>query len=287
MNQWSSDHLPEQPLAKSGYADVHGLKMYYEMLGMGQPLVLLHGSLSTIETSFGKLLPFLARSRQVIAIEQQGHGHTADSDRPLSFEQMADDTAALLHQLGVKQADFFGYSMGAGIALQVAIRHPQVVRKQVLASVTYNSSGLYPELLAAFEHSKPEDLDGSPFQQAYQRVAPVPQAWPQLVAKVNQMDRQVQDWPSEVIGAIKKPTLLIIGDADIVRPEHTVTLFRLLSGGVVGDLVGLPESQLAVLPGTTHLTLVDRAEWLTSMIAPFLDIPLPGDKREAMTGGQG
>ena len=257
-------------LSKRSYAFVNGLNMYYEVHGEGQPLVLLHGALSAIGTSFSKVLPQLSSTRQVIAVEQQAHGHTADIDRPLTYEQMADDTAALLQQLGIEKADLFGWSMGAGIALQIAIRHPEVVRKLVLASVTYNRNGFYPELLAGLETSKPEDLAGSPFQEEYERFAPKPQEWPRLFAKVNQLDREVQDWPPEVIQSIKAPTLLIIGDSDLVRPEHTVELFRLLGGGVAGDLVGLPRSQLAVLPGTTHVTLVDRAKWLVSMISQFL-----------------
>ncbi|MGZ3585600.1 MAG: alpha/beta fold hydrolase, partial [Ktedonobacterales bacterium] len=194
-----------------------------------------------------------------------------DIDRPLTYEQMADDTATLLKQLGIEQADFFGWSMGAAIALQIVIRHPGLVRKQVLASVTYNSNGLYPELLASVESMKPEDLAGSPFQEEYERIAPRPQDWPRLFAKVNDLDRTPQDWAPQVIQSIKAPTLLIVGDSDIVRPEHSVELFRLLGGGVPGDLTGLPRSQLAVLPGTTHVGLVDRANWLVSMITQFLD----------------
>ncbi|MGE5718367.1 MAG: alpha/beta fold hydrolase, partial [Nocardioidaceae bacterium] len=132
---------------RSGYAPVNGLRMYYEVHGTGAPLVLLHGAFSAIGTSFQKLLPELARSRQVIALEMQAHGHTADIDRPLSLEQMADDTVAALEYLGIEQADFFGYSMGAGIALHVVIRHPDVVRKLVLASVTYQLSGVHPGLM--------------------------------------------------------------------------------------------------------------------------------------------
>src|SRR5438067_4437101 len=262
-------------MSKSSYARVNGLNMYYEIHGEGQPLVLLHGALSAISTSFGKVLPQLSSTRQVIAVEQQAHGHTADIDRPLTYEQMADDTAALLQQLGIEKADLFGWSLGAGVALQIAIRHPDVVSKLVLASVTYNSNGFHPEFLAGLETAKPEDLAGSPFQEEYARIAPKPQEWPRLFAKVNQLDREIQDWPPEAIQSIKTPTLLIIGDSDIVRPEHAVELFRLLGGGVAGDLVGLPRSQLAVLPGTTHVTLVDRAEWLASMISAFLDAPMP------------
>jgi pimeloyl-ACP methyl ester carboxylesterase len=266
---------------KGRYADVHGLSMYYEIHGEGQPLVLLHGALSAIGTSFGKLLPDLARERQVIAVEMQGHGHTADIDRPLRYEQLADDIAELLTQLGIEQADLFGWSLGAGVALQTAIRHPEVVRKLVLASVTYKSDGLYPELLAGIKHAKPEDLAGTPFYEEYTRIAPHPQEFSQLFAKQQGLDSEVQDWPAEAIRAIKAPSLLINGDSDIIRPEHTVELFRLLGGGVVGDLVGLPRSQLAVLPGTTHVTLMDHASWLVPMITQFLDAKDATGKRIA------
>lgn len=263
------------------YARINGLDMYYEIHGEGQPLVLLHGALSAIGTSFGKLLPQLSTTRQIVAVEQQAHGHTPDIERPLTYEQMAGDTAALLRHLGIDHADFFGWSMGAGIALQLAIRHPEIVRKLVLASVTYNTNGLYPELLAGLENPNPEDLAGTTFYEEYHRIAPRPQDWPQLFAKVNQLDRTVQDWPPQAIQAITVPTLLIIGDSDLVRPEHTVELFRLLGGGVPGDLTGLPRSQLAILPGTTHVTLVDRAEWLVSMITQFLDAQDPGGLRNS------
>jgi pimeloyl-ACP methyl ester carboxylesterase len=157
--------------------------------------------------------------------------------------------------------------MGAGIALQLAIRHPDLVRKLVLAAVTYNKDGFHPGLLKGNENLKPEDLAGSPFQEEYARIAPHPEDWPALIAKVKQMNRQIPDWPAEAIQAIKAPTLIIIGDSDIVRPEHAVEMFRLLGGGVAGDI--------AVLPGTTHVTLVERADWLVSMITAFLDAPMP------------
>src|SRR5918911_1381732 len=274
----------EQPTLMNGYdarasgagsyASVNGLEMYYEVHGVGQPLVLLHGALSAIGTSFGKVLPSLAETRQVIAIEQQAHGRTADIDRPLTIEQMADDTTALLRHLGIDNADIFGYSMGAGIALAIAIRYPDLVRKLVLAAVTYNSDGLHPGMLAGMETLKPEDLAGSPWQEEYARTAPNPQDWATLVANVKHMDRQIPDWPPEAIESIKAPTLIIIGDSDVIRPEHAVEMFRLL-GGVAGDVAGLPRSQLAVLPGTTHVTLVDRADWLLSMMTAFLDAPMP------------
>jgi pimeloyl-ACP methyl ester carboxylesterase len=257
------------------YASVNGLNMYYEIHGVGQPLVLLHGAFSAIGTSFGSVLPELAKTRQVIAFEMQAHGHTADIDRPLSMEQMADDTAVALQQLGIERADFFGYSMGAGIALQVAIRHPEMVRKLVLASVTYNQSGLHPGLMEGLAEMKPEMMFGSPWHEEYMRIAPRPEDFATQFAKKTQMDQEIQDLPAEAIEAIEAPTLLIIGDSDIVRPEHAVEMFRLLGGGVMGDLAGLPRSQLAILPGTTHVTLVERADWLVSMVTAFLDAPMP------------
>ncbi len=262
--------------AKGSYATVNGLKMYYEIHGTGQPLVLLHGAFSAIGTSFGALLPDLAKTRQVIAFELQAHGRTADIDRPLSLEQMADDTAAALQQLGIKQADFFGYSMGAFVALHVAIRHPDVVRKLVLASVAYNLSGVHPGLMEGMAEMKPEMMFGSPWHEEYMRIAPHPEDFAKLFAKKTQMDRGIQDLPAETIRAIKAPTLLIIGDSDLVRPEHAVEMFRLLGGGVFGDTpAGLPNSQLAILPGTSHVTVVQRADWLLSMITAFLDAPMP------------
>jgi pimeloyl-ACP methyl ester carboxylesterase len=257
------------------YASVNGLEMYYEVHGVGQPLVLLHGALSAIGTSFGKVLPSLAETRQVIAVEQQAHGHTADIDRPLSYEQMADDTAALLRHIGIESADVFGWSMGGGIALQITIRHPEVVRKVVVASATYNSGGVHPGILAGIGQLTPEALAGSPFEEEYARTAPNPEDWPTLIAKVKELDGRVQDWLPEAIRSIESPTLVVIGDSDIVRPEHAVEMFRLLGGGVAGDVAGLPNSQLAVLPGTTHVGLVERSDWLLSMIGEFLDSPMP------------
>src|SRR6266487_5655307 len=226
------------------YASVNGLQLYYEIHGSGRPLVLLHGGLSTIETSFSKVLPTFAKTRQVIAIEQQAHGHTADIDRLLTDEQMAEDTAALLRQLTIETADFFGYSLGSEIALEIAMRHPDLVRKLVLASPAYRRDGIYSEIWEVIETSKVEDLAGSVFQAAYARTAPNPEDWPTLIAKNKQHDREFAGWPPEDIRSIRAPTLLIIGDCDIVRPEHVVELFRLLGGGVVGDVAGLPNAQL-------------------------------------------
>jgi pimeloyl-ACP methyl ester carboxylesterase len=261
---------------QTGYASVNGLDMYYEVHGTGRPLVLLHGALSTTSVDFGAVLPSLAKTRQVIAVEQQAHGHTADIDRPLTTKAMAADTVALLRQLGIEQADLFGYSMGAGIALQIALEHPDLVRKLAVASAAYTLDGLHPGLLEGLEQLTPEALAGTPFEQAYAREAPKPEDWPTLVAKVKVLNSQIPEWPADAIRSIAAPTLIIIGDSDIVRPEHAVEMFRLLGGGVIGDVAGLPRSQLAVLPGTTHITLVHRGGWLSSMIGEFLDAPVPG-----------
>lgn len=261
--------------ASGRYASINGLSMYYEIHGTGRPLVLLHGALMTIEGSFGRILPALAATRQVIAVEQQAHGRTADIDRPLTYEGMAADTVELLRQIGVKEADVFGYSMGAAIAIEVAVRHPGLVRKLVLASPAYTREGMYPEVFEGIETLTPEAFAGTPFQEEYARTAPNPQDWPVLIEKVKQLDRDFQGWTAEDIRSIRAPVLVIIGDSDIVRPEHAVEIFQLLGGGVAGDLAGLPRSRLAVLPGTTHITLIDRTDWLLTMIGEYLDAPAP------------
>jgi pimeloyl-ACP methyl ester carboxylesterase len=269
---------------KGDYAEVNGLNMYYEIHGTGQPLVLLHGAYMTIE-AMGEVVPALAETRQVIAMELQGHGRTADvRDRPITYEQMADDVAALLGHIGIEQGDFFGYSMGGGVAFQVAIRHPEVVRKLVVASASYTSDGMHPELLEMIPTLTPEAFAGSPIEEAYLRAAPNPENFPTLVAKLKRLDMEPFAWPPKDIRGIAAPTLLIVGDSDAIRLEHAVELFRLLGGGVMGDLAGLPKSQLTVLPGTTHFVppgsgVLDRADWLLSMIPPFLDAPIPEEQR--------
>ena len=262
-----------QASGAGSYASVNGLEMYYEIHGTGEPLVLLHGAYMTID-AMGEVVPSLAKTRRVIAVELQGHGRTADIDRPLSYEQMADDTAALLRHIGIEEADIFGYSMGGGIALQVTIRHPEVVRKLVLASVYYNDDGVYPEVLEVIETITPEAFAGTPWREEYDRIAPNPEHFPTLVAKLKELDLTFVGWPPEDIQAIEAPALVIIGDSDVVRPEHTVEMFRLVGGGVAGDLAGLPSSRLAILPGTTHVGLVERSDLLVSMIGEFLDTPI-------------
>src|SRR5215210_3038040 len=260
---------------ETGYAAVNGLEMYYEIHGTGEPLVLLHSSFYTID-SWGPFLASLAETHQVIAVEFQGHGHTADIDRPLSYEQLADDVAAVMDYLSIEQADIVGHSIGANTALQVAIRHPERVRKLVPISGKYRFDGEHPELLAALQMMTPEVLAGTPFEDAYVRHAPHPEDFPVLVEKLKALFAKEYAWPEEDIWSIAAPTLLLIGDSDTIRPEHAVEMFRLLGGGVVGDLVGLPSSQLAILPATTHQSIVvERAEEVVAMIEPFLAAPMP------------
>ena len=261
---------------QTGYVPVNDLQMYYEIHGEGQPLVLLHGAFSAIGTSFEQLLPGLAEGRQIVAFELQGHGRTADIDRPLTLEALADDVAAAIDQLSLGRADIFGYSTGAAVALHVVLRHPEVVRKLVLASVTYNMAGVHPGLMEGLGEMTPEMMHGSPWHDEYLRIAPHPEDFPKLFAKKTAMDRQIKDLSAEAMSGIKAPTLLIIGDSDLVRPEHAVEMFRLLGGGVFGDTpAGLPNSQLAVLPGTSHVNVVNRADQLLPMITSFLDAPMP------------
>src|SRR5262249_51102455 len=179
----------------------------YEIHGAGPPLVLLHGGGSTIETSFGKVLPALAETRQVIAFEQQGHGHTADVDRPFSFEQSADDTAALLRYLGIENADFYGYSNGASIALQVAIRHPKMVRKIVSAAAMYRRDGLVPELLKSLEHASPDSMPPN-LREAYVKASPHPEKLALFVDKCARRMLEFKDWSPDVIRSIRAPTLV-------------------------------------------------------------------------------
>ena len=262
------------------YAPANDLSMYYEVHGQGPPLILLHGAYMTADM-MGPLAAGLAGSRRVIVPEMQGHGRTADADRPLTYEQMADDTAALVRHLGLEQADVVGYSLGGGSALQLAIRHPALVRRLVVVSAGYRYDSMPPEAIAMFPSITPEMFAGSPMETEYLRVAPKPEDFPKLVEKLKTLDTTDFAWPEEDIRGIAAPTLIVLGDSDGVRLEHAVEMFKLRGGGVMGDLAGLPVSQLAVLPGTTHFIppgsgVLDRVEWLLAMIPPFLDPPPAG-----------
>lgn len=253
------------------YGDINGLSMYYEVHGSGgTPLVLIHGAFSAIGTSFGELLPGLAERRQVVAVELQGHGRTADIDRPFGYDVWADDIATLLAQLDINRADVFGYSSGAVVATELALRQSQLVRKLVIASCAFFPDGTHPGLMEGMRDFKVEQLRGSPFWDEYQQLAPDPGALQTVADKKAVMESKFKGWSPEQVKGIGKPILLVAGDSDIVRPEHEVEVFRLLGGGVIGDLVGLPDSELAILPGTTHVTVVHKAAYLVPMISQFL-----------------
>ncbi|GAA2029265.1 alpha/beta fold hydrolase [Polymorphospora rubra] len=255
------------------YAIVDDLRMYYEEhgTGTGRPVVLIHGALSAIGTSFGTLLPLLAKTRRVVAVELQAHGRTVDADRPLSYERFAADVVGLLDHLGVAVADVLGWSMGAGVALRLGTDHADRVGRLVLASGSFDESGLHPGLLDGIQELRPEHLHGSEFHEEYLRTAPDPAGWANLVGKVKRLDADPPRWSADQIRALAAPTMVVLADSDIVVPEHAVEMFRLLGGGVAGDLVGLPRCRLAVLPGTTHTTLPQRAGWLAPMVDEFLD----------------
>jgi pimeloyl-ACP methyl ester carboxylesterase len=262
--------------AETGYAPVNGLRMYYAIHGAGEPLVLLHGAYGTA-SMWGGFVPTLAKTYRVIVPELQGHGHTADIDRPIRYDAMADDIAGLLGHLGLARADIFGYSMGGGVALRLAIRHPELVRKLVVASASSTEEAIYPEVLAGIQEISPEIFAGTPFYEDYARVAPEPDAFPRLVDKLKDLDAQPFAWPAAAVAAIAAPTMIVMGDADIIRPEHAVELFRLRGGGVPGDLTGLPGARLAILPGTTHIGVMQRPGWLLPMIEEFLAVPTAED----------
>jgi pimeloyl-ACP methyl ester carboxylesterase len=258
------------------YASVNELQMYYEVYGDGPPLVLLHGAYMNAD-GMRPLADGLAGIREVIVPEAQGHGRTADADRPITYEQMGDDVAALIRELGHEHADVVGYSMGGGAALRLAIQHPELVRRLVLISAGYRYDGMPEEAIAVFPSISPEMFAGSPMETEYQRLAPNPGDFPVLVDKLKTLDTTDFAWDDEV-REIRTPMLIVAGDADGVRADHAVELFNLRGGGVMGDLSGLPESQLAILPGTTHFIppgfgMLDRAAWLLAMIPPFLDPP--------------
>lgn len=259
--------------AESGYADVNGLKMYYEVYGKGKPIVLLHGSYMNIPLNWSHIIPLLAVDRKVIVTEMQGHGRTRDISRELSYEGMADDVSGLLRHLKIDSADILGYSMGGGIAFQVAVRHPGQVRRLVVLSGTYAHDGWWPDVEASFATFSPDMFKGTPIQKQYDSLGNDPDDFPEFVKKVISIDLKPYDWSRDVKN-IKVPMFMAIGDADGVRYEHALELFRAKGGGKMGDIHGLPKSRLAIIPGTTHIGLIQRTDWLIPMINDFLDSDL-------------
>lgn len=256
----------------SGYAPVNGLKMYYEIYGEGAPVVLLHGAFNTIDMAFGMIIPDLAKTRQVIAVELQGHGRTADIDRPFSFESMADDVAALLGYLKINSADILGYSMGGVTAWQVAIRHPEVVKKLVIISAVYKYEGWTPETRAILPTITAQMFERTPIKTEYDKLAPDPGHWTEFINKMKTFVTTPYDFGAENISAIKAPTLIITGDGDGVLPEHAVEMFRLRHGKYMIDFGPVPTTQLAIFPGTSHISVMMQKERLLSTIVPFFDL---------------
>lgn len=264
---------------KTGYAPVNGLKLHYELHGsVGEPLILLHGGLCSTEL-LGDLLPSLSSSHRVTAVDLQGHGRTADIDRPMSYESMADDLAALMTYLAIEKADIMDYSLGGGVAVQTTIRHPASIRKLVVVSEPCKRDGWYREILtgiAQLNQAAADAMKSSPLYQTYAHTAPKPADWSVLVTKLGAMLTKDYDWSKEV-AAIKSPSMLVFGDADAVRPAHAVEFFELLGGGKKDagwDGSGKSIARLATLPGLTHYNIFSSPT-VAATVMPFLDAPMP------------
>lgn len=261
---------------KKGYAKTRDLKMYYEIYGKGKPLVLLHGSFRTISLNWSNFIPELAKKYQVIATEMQGHGRTQDISRDLSFENMADDVSDLLNYLKIDSADILGFSMDGGIAFQMAIRHPEQVRRLVVLSGAYSSNGWLPEVQEALSNFTPKQLEGSEVHKQYLALGNDPNHFSGFIEKVLNIDLQPYDWSDEVKN-IKAPLFMVVGDADGIKHEHVWELFKAKGGGKTGEIHGHPNSQLAILPGTSHSEIIQRTGWLIPMITDFLNSDLSNE----------
>jgi pimeloyl-ACP methyl ester carboxylesterase len=266
----------DSTLVKSGYVNVGGLHMYYEIHGAvhgaGKPLVLLHGGFGDIP-SWDPTLTALAQSREVIAFELEGHGRTNDLDRPLSWEQMTDDVAAAVKKLDFDQVDVMGYSLGGVIALRMGVKYQSLVRKLVVISGIYSPAGYYPAINANWPTV--QTLAGTPMEKEYAQHALNPSRWPIFVGKMDQALKDFKGWPESEVRSIKAPTLLVFGDNDAVQPEYEVQLFRMLGGDrAMGGFSPLV-NQMAVLPNTTHFSIFVRADLLIPIVNPFLDAPMP------------
>lgn len=254
----------------SGYAPINGLKMYYEIHGQGEPVILLHGAYMSLEGPMRELAQQLARDKQVIALEMQGHGRTGDVNRPITYQGLADDVAGLMKHLHLDSAHVVGYSMGAGVALQLAMRHPQVVRKLVVLSGSYCEEGMQPALRALLPQITPETFEGSPFKEEYERLSPQPENFPVLVEKLKQLDTTPFNWEKEYT-QLKHPLLLVFGDSDAVTTAHANEMFTKRSGNVMGDLAAMPNVGLAVLPFTSHLGMLSKLDWIVPITREFFD----------------
>ena len=259
---------------KGDTVEVNGMQMYYEVSGSGDPLVVLHGAYMNIP-SMGAIIPKLAETHTVYALEFQGHGRTSDIDRPITYPNLADDVAAFMDAVDLEKADVFGYSMGAAAALQLAIRHPDKVDQLVAASVAYDVSGWQPAFTAFIPQMAPEMFVGTPMEDEYKKLAINKDGFRALVEKLIALEKEPMAWEEDVKN-LKAPMLIIAGDADVSTLEHNVALFRLLGGGVMGDMgEPLPASRLAVLPATSHTAVINQVELLHAFIEPFLQGETP------------
>ena len=260
-----------QQTPTTGYAQVNGIKMYYEVHGSGEPVVLLHGAFMTIPNNWTGWIGELSKTRKVIAVEMQGHGRTADIKRDISSENLADDVAALLDYLKIPSADLIGYSMGGGVAMQCAIRHPEKVRKVVSISAVFRQDGWVKEALDWFPQVTSETFKGTPVETGYKKLSPTPDEFPNFVKHVVAMVVKPYDFGADKLKATKVPMFFIHGDADGVRLEHISEMFRLKGGEIFGDLRPRSASRLAILPNTTHVTLMDRMRVIVPMVNDFFD----------------
>jgi pimeloyl-ACP methyl ester carboxylesterase len=248
---------------------VNGMRMYYEVSGKGDPLIVLHGAYMNIP-QMGAIIPRLAKTHKVYALELQGHGRTTDIDRPITYPNLADDVAAFMNAVGLKKADVFGYSMGAATGLQFAIRHPDKLNKLVAASGGYDARGWQPAFREFIPKMTVEMFVAMPFAKEYRKLAANPEGFPELARKLIAIEKEPMEWEAGV-KTIKSPVLIITGDADVATLEHSVAMFRLLGGGEMGDMgKPLSPSRLAVLPATSHTAVITQVDLLHGVIEPFL-----------------
>ena len=255
----------------TGYAPVNGLKMYYEIHGNGEPVVLLHGAFMAISGDWNDWINEVSKTRKVIAVEMQGHGRTADINRDITFENLSDDVAGLLDYLKVPSADIIGYSLGGGVAMQCAILHPEKVRKVVSISAVIRRDGWVKEGADALANLTAEAFKGSPIEAEYKKLSPKPNEFPDFVKHVLALASKPYDFGADKFKATKAPMFFIHGDADGVRLDHIAEMYRLKGGELHGDMRPHPESRLAILPDTTHVTLMNRMSVIVPMINDFLD----------------
>jgi pimeloyl-ACP methyl ester carboxylesterase len=274
----NTDTASKTQAVKSGYASVNGLKYYYEIHGKGEPLLLLHGGLFSIDF-FGPVLPMLTENRQVIAVDLHGHGRTALGERPISTIDMGDDMAAILRELGKDQVDVLGYSLGGGVALRLAAQHPAMVRRLVVLSAPYAQDGFYPEILpqqAAMNASMAEGMKDTPIYKSYAAIAPRPQDFPKLLDRMGEYMRTPYDWSADV-KKLTMPVMLVYGDSDMVRLDHITKFYQLLGGGLkdAGWMrEHMSQNRLAILPDLTHYE-TGAAPAMARTVLSFLDAPMP------------